>query len=782
MKKALKIGVKGLSVLLAMLFVVQMLPMSVFEENLAESNSQTQEAGGAESAQVRKDGTQAVILAEDTQKREEYVKHFRMSDGSVKAVQYPIPVHFEQNGVWTDYDNTLSETDADAEENQGKLIKNKDLVNQTADYSVRLSKKTNGKKFVRFEKDGYKISWYYLDAEKVAAAVADSADNSDKTTLEKICSVVRYAGVYDSTDFEYILDSRGLKENILLLDPEAPREFVAEYKAQGLAPVSVDDKTVELRNAEGTAVYMISAPFMIDANGETSSGITLSIVSVKNDTFRLKLTLDAAWLESETRAYPVTADPYLQTEQNSNNIFTRYYTENTPDSANGTLYVGNQKGMMGKIRSAVKFTLPVLDKSDLILNAAFYLAQYAYSHVGVPSNTINVYEIKEAWSSSNSVPGVSGPPPQYENDRVRDYSFSSSSATGTFIDWDITATAQKWYDGSLVNNGLLIKADNEENWAISSFCSPQNTAYTSSAKPIIIIQYINTKGLNPYHDYTSAASCYRSAIDVNNFSGNLVYSYSTALDTGNRTGFNLVQYYNSADYSISDVVGADFGVTGKSYYGRGFRCNFNQRLTAETINDINYLVHTDADGTVNYFKPAQSFTDKWVNEYDEKTEIVNEPGVKTIKYDDGSRVSFHWSSGRIHQIIDGSGNTLTFNYNISAYNVSPVSATDCAGRTFYFGYNSSHYLTSVTDVNGRITTYSYQNGYLTTITDPSGNDTNLYYDSMGRLSGVGNPQEISYTISYIQADGRNPKVESVREFHTDTNQTPMQRIYGNSLS
>lgn len=88
----------------------------------------------------------AYVLYEDTEMREESTKYFRMSDGTVQAAQYLTPVHFEQNGKWVDYDNTLSETNADDDENAGRIIKSKDLVNNTADYSVRLSKKTNGKK------------------------------------------------------------------------------------------------------------------------------------------------------------------------------------------------------------------------------------------------------------------------------------------------------------------------------------------------------------------------------------------------------------------------------------------------------------------------------------------------------------------------------------------------------------------------------------------------------------------------------------------------------------
>ena len=119
------------------------------------------------SDKIDSDDYSAEYLVEETEKRDENTKYFYMSDGTIQAAQYSVPVHFKQNEKWVDYDNTLIEVDADDSENQSKKVKNKDLTNRTADYSVRLSKKTNGKKFVRIEKDNYKISWYYTDAKKV---------------------------------------------------------------------------------------------------------------------------------------------------------------------------------------------------------------------------------------------------------------------------------------------------------------------------------------------------------------------------------------------------------------------------------------------------------------------------------------------------------------------------------------------------------------------------------------------------------------------------------------
>ena len=283
MKKGIKLACKILSVFLSVLLVIQIAPMQIIADAYHEAivDENTENTLGVSLDDIDTTDPEAEILAEETSKREQYVKHFRMSDGSYRATQYEVPVHFIQNGEWTDYDNTLVEVDADTED--GEKASNKDLTNTLADYSVRLSKKTNGKKFVRIEKDGYKLSWYYTKANKVTAQITEITDDGDETTLEKLSSQVVYKNVYKDTDFEYIVGSEGLKENIILKSDNTQTEFVAEYKANGLTPVQVNDKTIELRAEDGTVIYTINAPYMTDVNMEYSDGITLTLSSVKNN-------------------------------------------------------------------------------------------------------------------------------------------------------------------------------------------------------------------------------------------------------------------------------------------------------------------------------------------------------------------------------------------------------------------------------------------------------------------------------------------------------------------
>lgn len=390
MTKKIKTLTKLLSIFLSVLITVSAIPMQSFAESIKYNDSnETEEIVSAEN-EFEASG-EAEILSEDEAKREEYTKHFHMSDGTMKALQYETPIHFQYNGKWENYDNTLKETDATEEENDGELFKNKDLMNTFADFSVRFSKKTNGKKFVRFEKDGYTISWYYQNAKKQRAKVIKSEDDGDKTTLENITSEVVYKSVYKNTDFQYFVNSEGVKENILLTDDNAPTTFVAEYKAKGLTPVQIDSKTIELYDLDGKTIYILSAPYMIDSAFEVSYDVSLTLGDCKNGKFTVTTTLNSEWTKSEDRVYPITVDPFLQSSQkweDNTACHSAYIASSTPNAAygrgganyEGSLYVGNTNGR-GKTRSLIKNpNLPKIGVADKVVNAERTVARTQSVH------------------------------------------------------------------------------------------------------------------------------------------------------------------------------------------------------------------------------------------------------------------------------------------------------------------------------------------------------------------------------------------------------------------
>ena len=75
----------------------------------------------------------------------------------------------------------------------------------------------------------------------------------------------------------------------------------------------------------------------------------------------------------------------------------------------------------------------------------------------------------------------------------------------------------------------------------------------------------------------------------------------------------------------------------------------------------------------------------------------------TLTYKDGTKKKFNLS-GKISEIVDGNGNSLTFVYDTSG---NLASITDAAARSTTFSYNSNNRITSITDPSGKEYTFTY---------------------------------------------------------------------------
>ena len=261
---------KFLGCLLSIALVLSDIPIvAIAEETFQDVVSTTGDTSSLEELTESTQNKNPEILNEVTKLRKENAKYFRLSDGSIQVAEYDSPVHFFKDGIWVDYDNTL--TEIDSEEANGK-----DLVNNVSDTNVRLSQKTNGKKFVRVEKDGHKLSWYYLNANKVTAQIkGDDKVSSSKLVLDKLTSTVIYSNVYENVDFEYLIVPSGLKENIILKSNKSQTVFESKYKSNGLIPEQIDEQTIILKSESGDTVYTVKAPFMEDADGAYSENVSL---------------------------------------------------------------------------------------------------------------------------------------------------------------------------------------------------------------------------------------------------------------------------------------------------------------------------------------------------------------------------------------------------------------------------------------------------------------------------------------------------------------------------
>ena len=125
-----------LSVFLAVVMVLQLLPLNVFAQQMrtdtpVETVSTTQE-----------EVDEAYIVHEIEDERTEYSKVYRLSNGLHMAAVYNEPVHYEKDGHWEDIDNTL-------------VTKDGMLRNTAGVWNVSFPQSMSSTNAVTIEKDGY---------------------------------------------------------------------------------------------------------------------------------------------------------------------------------------------------------------------------------------------------------------------------------------------------------------------------------------------------------------------------------------------------------------------------------------------------------------------------------------------------------------------------------------------------------------------------------------------------------------------------------------------------
>lgn len=111
-------------------------------------------------------------------------------------------------------------------------------------------------------------------------------------------------------------------------------------------------------------------------------------------------------------------------------------------------------------------------------------------------------------------------------------------------------------------------------------------------------------------------------------------------------------------------------------------------------------------------------------------------GLAAIRDRYGNQVTVTGSGTPITKVTSPNGRWIAFAYANTAYPNFITSATDSAGRTVKYAYDSTGRLITVTDANGGITTYGYDAANrVVSITDPRGIKflTNVY-DSSGRVA------------------------------------------------
>ncbi len=817
---------KTIAVLCVIVMVFCFAPMNVFANTIRESllNKEMLEKLPVLAKQESQDETYKTkkIIAEDVDKRTSNEKHYILEDGTRVVAIYPSNVHYQEDGKFIDIDNTL-ETKTDTEETlklseeilkteekankveetssatqylkkkvaqtNEKMRETKVYENKANSYATKFTNKTKDYNLGSITSDNSTLTWRLVNANSTEGQkIQNPAQNKAKTgitidelEINQIASSIEYEEILDNVDVSYNITPEQIKEAVVLKNKEAIKnEFIFEYQTNDLEmKLTENNDIIVYQEKEDNIKFVIKAPFMYDNKLEFSDSIDIKLEKQEGK-YRLTLVPDEKWLLAEERVYPVTIDPTIQTSLYIEDINDTYIyktdANNTTKHNAHILRVGNGAGSGNSMRSLIKFSLPTLNSGDQVIAAELSLRNYPDNSEWNPPTDERIFcahKITSNWTSSAA--RWSNMSNAYDS-KVIDYIKYKYDSSNPQKDnrFDVTALVKDWYTTGN-NYGVMIKEFEERAINTGSdayFYSADTSGAYINYRPKIIIAYRNQTGLEEYLSYHCQTIGRAGEVCTNDYNGNLTLVHTDAMTPGDRFPATIEHIYNTNDKDIN--IG----------YGKGMRLNLSQTIEAQNISSVEYLKYIDEDATAHYFKKNSS-----TNVYEDEDGLgltISVSGDNRIMKDkSGNTMTFvKYSSGNkwhLSEIKATNNNSikLTLSTSNNQYLISAV--TDGAGDKITLTYSSGN-LQKITDVAGRITSYSYDSsGRLTTITYPDNKTATYSYGSKNELTKVKDIDNSHLDYSYYS--GNVYRVKSITEYGTDNSVGNSLTIeYGNNLT
>ena len=467
--------------------------------------------------------TTAKIVSEVTEMREESVKYFLCDDGSYIAATYAAPVHYNENGVWKEIDNTLTPSSKSGE----TVYSTKGGLNVTVPSDLGSGKRftaTNGGYTISFgvksidnslsaqakvvETDALPSvvkmnSTADISDEKVtASSMAQKVEtltekqkvekfNNEQMTVDKQSGAVVYKGFNQQSDLEYIVTSNSLKENIVVYKPQAEYVYSFDLDSDGLIPVEQANGSIILVESEASqeAVFTLDAPYMYDANGAESYDIELSIKE-NGDEYVVMVEADSTWLNNSEREFPVVIDPTWSAPNSKiQDVYVINGTFANSPRSNTEIRAG--RNLTNIVRSYIKLTLPTnLPIGYSLYNSTLVLKKQNYFKVSKDID-IRAYDCKNAasWSTSsiswNNQPFDNSNNGYLNSDPELLSSVAAKSDSEDYI-FNITKAVSRWEKGE-TNNGIMLASSDESAKTQVDFYSTRATA--AETRPNFVMYY-----------------------------------------------------------------------------------------------------------------------------------------------------------------------------------------------------------------------------------------------------------------------------------------------------
>ena len=636
----------ALAFLLALLMLFYVLPADVYGA-IAEGSG-TDSAGTEEK--------EAEALFELTELRSAETKYILMSDGTIQALVYDTAVHVQdENGVWQDMDNSLTEG------------------NTTVDSArVKFAKKIsgNGELFTLHE-GNRKVTLSLSGAiEKTPITVVSDGKATEKavtrleelSTLFRVASSVRYEGILPGTDVEYVLTGNDLKENIVIHRNLDSYTYTFLLSLNHLTAVQQEDGSIGLLDGAET-VYTMPAPFMYDADGRRSDAVSYTLTPANGTgKYTLTVTADGEWINASDRAFPVTVDPTVSLGGSN-------ATNGSVSSEGGVYSYYMNAGVSDGVsyRSYISFTLPALPDGSRVTGATLKLYQDGYHKDTADTVYIAARRVNTSWSASALRWGNQ---PEFES-TVLDFAETGASETGKRLSFDLTAVYREWMNGT-PNYGILLGAEGEDRYG--GYVQLGGTGFPAAKQPILEVTFRNQKGLEDRYTY--------QVMSVGN-AGNLYLCDYSLEKTVVKTLADT--YAGSVSLVYNSVGAASLLPSDRLQIAQGWSLSADRTISL-LENPSGYVLYTDEDGTGHYY--AYDSGNGFIGEDDDPT-VIYLVGLNVLSVDlsvfsaYNSAYAALETDEKTYLMVGENGEKTLF------YNGIAVAAADEEGNLTEYHYNES---------------------------------------------------------------------------------------------
>lgn len=753
----IKNGKKFISALLAVVLMTTVFPISTYAAETEDSDD--------------------VQVSEVEESRDLYSKTYETSQGTNVVISTAVPMHYEEDGELKDIDNTLVESDAD----------NSVLTNTANAYNVELPEKYTDDSEIKLNYEDNTISFKLLNDVNSSNGTVISNDETDvdKTDAESVAytesninsltSGITYADVLPDTDVEYNVQPNSLKENIILSNvPDEDYAIQYELDTAGMAAVLNDDNSISVVDENSNEVFIIAAPYMVDANDNVSESINVSFEESENG-YILTYSPDYTWLVDENTTYPVNIDPTVtivsnKANQNIEDTFVTTTTKTKNKSTMTTVAVQNSSSQSWGYYN-IK-TLPELPDNAKITNCTLNL--FTTTDVYDPYS-IAMYALPEdAQVNDDYISKVNWNNKIEPTDVAIDLQITPENPNQIYF--DITNLANKWYQNNDLNRILVLKA---LDGTLKTTIASSEYAIYADRTPYLSLEYNTVGGLDSTSQFHIQDAGIAGTAYINDYTGNLVIE---------RTDFSS----NGSMGDLTFYMGKGVNTPEGSWLGDNVSVNYYKTLMVDSVNDESGYVLTYGDGTKEYISDGEKYTIDHSEEtlinisYTQDSSVVNESYSSTVISENSEKNI----EDRIFALVEKS-TTKNAKANPDA-NPSTVTVTyaddkitqiaDEVGYT-EFGYADGiiNSLASFPDFDdesvnkqdcegvGQLTSYYTDNGVSLSI-DLNEDDTgypiqNITYDyaNSGNITKITNQTDLSYEYTYND----NEQVIKIQEYSTD---------------